>query len=482
MTRIDLAPDLEPGVILAEKYRLLRPIGEGGMSTVWLATNSVLAIDVAVKFIKTELGERGPERLLNEAKTAARLRHPSILEIHDYGQAEDSSPFVVMEHLEGRNLGEMLAEKGRLNAIEAVELLLPIADALAYAHFQGVVHRDVKPDNVFIAETVAGVRPKMLDFGIAKSSLTDRRLTCRGEVLGSPEYMSPEQARGDEVDHRSDIWSFCAMLYEAITGRIPFSGRNYNATLIAILEQDIVPTTELGAGDAALWAVLKRGLEKPLCDRYPSMNDLGRDLASWLLSHGIAEDVCHTSLRTRWLRESSHSIDLEPPSSKSSPSVLPLTLSLHERAKTVQQRRIRAGDVVAWTLPVLALIVGMDWAPIAVGRGVTRGDSASEVAAGVLPMPSPAPLTDRTDRNGLPEAPAAIANGQDTTVGSLLPEPKPRKQVAKRRVKRSTWPLPGSAASTTTAFDPLPAGALKTPQPSPSSRTHLRSMLKNPYD
>ena len=155
----------------------------------------------------------------------------------DLGVTERGDPFIVMELLKGEDLRELLRRTVRLTPIRAVQLLLPIADALATAHAQGIVHRDLKPENVFIVGLEQRILPKIVDFGIAKPGWPcDRRLTRAGTVMGSPEYMSPEQALGrEDVDQRVDVWSFCIVLYECLVGRPPFFG-NYESTLTEILE------------------------------------------------------------------------------------------------------------------------------------------------------------------------------------------------------------------------------------------------------
>src|SRR5450432_3077808 len=221
------------GDIIAGKYRLEQLLGEGGMGAVWRAFNLHLEAPVALKLIRADLDrELLTLRLKQEARAAAKLGHPAIVRIFDVGESEFGDPFIVMELLTGQSLAAVLVAEQRLVAVRAVQLLLPVADALCAAHAKGIVHRDLKPDNVFIAIEDERVQPKLVDFGIVKLSDRgdlDQHLTQAGAVLGSPEYMSPEQARGrDDLDHRTDIWSFCVVLYEALAGVTPFTGTNYN--------------------------------------------------------------------------------------------------------------------------------------------------------------------------------------------------------------------------------------------------------------
>jgi serine/threonine-protein kinase len=184
-------------------------------------------------------------------------------------------------------------------------MLLPVADGLRHAHDKNIVHRDIKPDNIFLATDALGrIQPKLLDFGIAKvgQNAVDAKLTQVGTVLGSPEYMSPEQAIGaDDVDERTDVWSLCVVLYEMMTGTVPFRRANYNALMQAIIHDDPTPLVDHKAGDSALWMVVERGLKKERNQRWSNMTELGEALALWLYEHGVKEDLSGNSIRAVWL-------------------------------------------------------------------------------------------------------------------------------------------------------------------------------------
>jgi serine/threonine-protein kinase len=296
------------GDVIVGKYRLSGLLGEGGMGAVWAAVNLQLESQVAIKVLAHREHDREilTLRLKQEAKATARLGHPAIVRVFDVGETERGDAFIVMELLKGQSLAARLIRAGRLPATEAVQLLLPVADALSAAHGKGIVHRDLKPDNVFIVDDDDQVQPKLVDFGIAKvAAPTDQsRLTQGDTVLGSPDYMSPEQARGLDVDHRTDIWSFCVVLYEALSGRTPFSGTNYNALLRSVIEDEPEPLSDTRPGAQELWTIIQRGLAKDRAARFATMTDLGRELAVWLLGKGIAEDICGSSLESKWLSRS----------------------------------------------------------------------------------------------------------------------------------------------------------------------------------
>ena len=270
-----------------------------------MAHSLVLGVDVALKLIRASSAGPGlATRMAREAHAAARLGHPALVRVFDFGWTSRGDPFLVMELVQGETVAAVLAREARVPAIRAVQMLLPIADGLRLAHDKNIIHRDIKPENIFLASDAFGRKqPKLLDFGIAKvdPTTTDNRLTQVGVVLGSPEYMSPEQACGDEVDERTDVWSLCVVLYEAVTGTVPFRKSNYNALMQAIIHEVPAPTTQFDAGDAALWQVVERGLAKLRHERWTNMTELGEALALWLYGHGIKEDLSGNSIRAVWL-------------------------------------------------------------------------------------------------------------------------------------------------------------------------------------
>jgi serine/threonine-protein kinase len=283
-----------PGTIVADKYQLESVLGEGGMGTIWLAKNVVLDAPVALKLIRPEMkAEETFARLLVEARVEAKLRHPNIVRVHDFGRTEHGDAFIVMEVLYGIGLDVLLGERKRLSPTDAVQLLLPVIDALSHAHQKGVVHRDVKPGNIFVEGVGQHARPKLLDFGIAKLSADalERRHTLGGTLLGSPPYMAPEQALGaEDVDHRVDIWAICVVLYEAISGHLAFRGEGYEL-LRAVIEDDVAPLRDSLGGEASLWPIIARGMAKDRTQRFQSMLELGTELTQWLSTRGAVEGV-----------------------------------------------------------------------------------------------------------------------------------------------------------------------------------------------
>ena len=329
-------PRYVEGSVVAQKYRLVRVLGEGGMGAVWVAQNLTLGVQVALKPIRSEIEGRVDglsERLLTEARAAASIGHPAIIQVFDFGLTEHGEPFIAMEMLHGDSLAQVLKKRGRIAAGRAVRTLLPVIEALVVANQRGIVHRDLKPDNIFLAQQANRVQPKVLDFGIAKlSEGFSANLTCEGTVLGSPAYMSPEQARGENnVDSRTDIWALCVVLYEMIAGAQPFIGANWHGLMWSIMEGKPKTLADHGLEEPALWSILQRGLAKEREQRFSSMFEFGQALAIWLVDQGVTRDICNSSLKSTWLERSPNSSPAlhsffpsdAPGSSESKPQLAP---------------------------------------------------------------------------------------------------------------------------------------------------------------
>jgi serine/threonine-protein kinase len=234
----------ETGALLDGRYRIVRLLGEGGMGSVYLASHVGLGRDVAIKFLHAELVSRDEVvgRFYREAQAAAAIRHKNIIEVFDVGVSPQGEPFLVMEYLEGESLAGLLKRVGPLNLGAACAVMEPVLQALHAAHRKGIIHRDLKPDNIFLAYQ-QGEPPvvKIIDFGISKFAQGefDKWRTKTGSVMGTPAYMSPEQARGSAgLDHRTDIYSMGTILFEMLTGALPFAGSNFAEYLSAMLIDD----------------------------------------------------------------------------------------------------------------------------------------------------------------------------------------------------------------------------------------------------
>lgn len=235
-------------VLIGGRYRLECELGHGGMGSVWAAIHAVTGRPVALKFLRADLAHRreASARLLREARAAVSVSHPNVIEVYDIFDLEDGTPVMVMQLLHGETLGKYLGREAPLSLTNALDLLGPVVSAVGTAHERGVIHRDLKPDNVFLSEELGARRVRVLDFGIAKLAVANvtgnPTITRTGAALGTPCYMAPEQAFGEsDVDHRADVWAIGAMLYEALSGARPVEGSNLGQVVKSLMTQAITP-------------------------------------------------------------------------------------------------------------------------------------------------------------------------------------------------------------------------------------------------
>jgi len=281
-----------------DRYQVLEQLGAGGMAVVYRGHDTRLDRDVAIKIIRREAFP--PEQLDNilkrfnrEAKALANLSHPNIVSVYDYGEYRNS-PYLVLEYLPGGTLKEMLKERNRLPWPEIVRLLIPVARALAYAHSHGIIHRDVKPSNILITESG---EPMLTDFGIAKviGGEEGYTLTTTGMAIGTPEYMAPEQWIKKEVDGRVDIYALGVVLYEAITGRKPYTAETPAALLMKQINESVpYPSSYIPGLPRAVEQVITKALQKTPRDRYRSM-ELFAEALEGLLSRAVESAMAEST-------------------------------------------------------------------------------------------------------------------------------------------------------------------------------------------
>jgi len=274
---IELATrSLEKGTIIAEKYRIVEKSGEGGMGIVYKALDMTLNREVALKFLPPEYtrDKDAQELFVREAKAASALDHPNICAIHEINKTEDGQVFIVMAYYEGQSLKGRI-KRGPMKQREVIDIALQVAQGISAAHKKGIIHRDVKPTNIMITKEGAA---KILDFGIAKLSGQDG-LTRPLSTVGTVSYMSPDQARGETVDVRSDIWSLGIVMYEMITGRLPFKGDNTQAILYNVMNEEPRSVKDLRSEiPPELEHIIQKALAKDPKKRFSS----GRELAAEL--------------------------------------------------------------------------------------------------------------------------------------------------------------------------------------------------------
>ena len=413
------------------KYRIESIIGRGGMGVVAECTHLQLNQRLAIKMLRQDVlaDQDAVERFMREAQAAAKLRSEYVAHVSDVGTLENGTPYMVMEFLEGMDLGALISDRGKLAIPWACDLMLQTAEALAEAHSLGIVHRDIKPTNLFVTWRPDGTALiKVLDFGISKSTMgTDMHLTQTQSLLGTPAYMSPEQMRSARlVDARTDIWSLGSVMYELLEGRKPFEAESFSEMCVKVA---VDPPSPMLHTPPELQQVVLRCLAKSPEQRYATMADFARDLVPFvpdshqasllvermqrMLRRSVSDggwDGLTTGTGQRsvpnHVRDGSASQPIRVPwqavpkpitgpvprvtgTEPSAPAYLPPELAY---PPTLQPRRTRRTGL--WVSLALALLVGGAGVGIALSRG-GGDDKAKDNTATVTPETKPAPIETR---------------------------------------------------------------------------------------
>ena len=293
---------LLPGSMVTHKLRLVEKLRQGGMSTLWIADHLTLRARVAVKFVSFDRARDDPTlvaRFMREASMSAQINSPHVVRPFDHGVTNDGTPYIVMELLEGMTLGDRLEQHGALDTSETATLIRQVCKALAHAHRLGIVHRDIKADNIFLVASeddptdgtpnAAQLFVKLLDFGLAKQThpLAYNFDTSTGAMVGTPSYMSPEQALSkQELDHRADLWATAVVAYHAITGKLPFEGETLVSLCVAIANTDYAPVTMVRADlPDTLDQFFERAIHRDIDSRFQSANELANAFVDAV--HGV---------------------------------------------------------------------------------------------------------------------------------------------------------------------------------------------------
>jgi serine/threonine protein kinase len=410
------------GSIVADKYELVALLGAGGSSAVYEARHRKTDGRYALKVLDAPPNSHEAERMLREARALAKLAHPNIVRLIDFDEHE-GTVFIVEELLRGKTLRAALDEALVLSAREALEWLVPVLRALAYAHGQGVIHRDVKPENIILSEEGGEIVPRLVDFGLVRELSTDTSLTRHNTLLGTPRYMSPEQAWGRlDVDARSDLWSFAAVLYECLAGVPPYDGGSEREVLAAIVSKDplhlraaAVPIDEELA-DAVMFA-----LERAPEARCPSAVALEQRLAS---IESFAGQPWFEALFAAHKLRKSEAARAEPAASRRAQSIAPSAPSTNEtRAALPGPASGGRWLAASLTIAVVAAMslsfvrskpstTAMTAASGSRGDGPHRADAAPSAASVGAPSDAASAPTDAHDFN---QPDAAQTNLDDAT-------------------------------------------------------------------
>jgi len=370
---LEVVPEAEqaqmpsPGTVIDGKYRIDRLIARGGMGAVFAASHNVSGKKVAVKWMLPSLGQiKGArERFIREACATARITHPNIVDIYDVG-ADRGSVYLVMEYLHGETLADRLV-RGGLTPTDVISMLIPAMRGVAAAHAHGVIHRDLKPDNIMLCTTEDGdeLEPKVLDFGISKiasSEASDLNLTYNGTVLGTPYYMSPEQVRGPRwVDERTDVYAFGVILFEALTGERPFDADTYDELIVKIATGPTPKLVDRIKGiDPALTKIVEHAMARDPNERFASVEALARALERF------SDGVRFRTTRSGRLSDRSFAGGTSMPGLQQLPTPVPLNRSQaafshvpHTPAPPPPQSRARTAAVLLVATLVLGLGLGL---------------------------------------------------------------------------------------------------------------------------
>jgi serine/threonine protein kinase len=487
-------PDLEVGSVVADRYRLDRVLGEGGMGIVYAATHTRTRKSVAIKVLRASMSadQATRQRFLREARAACAVRHPNVVEIHDVIELADGTPpMIVMELLEGESLASRLKRETVVPLGELATLILPVVAAVGSAHEVGIVHRDLKPDNIFLDRRRGTTDVHVLDFGIAKLTATEgdaassAAITGTGAVLGTPYYMSPEQVFGEkDIDHRADIWALGVILYECLAGVRPTQADNIGQVFKIVMTDAIKPIERLVPGlPASVVQLIGRMLTREREKRPQDLREVASLLADLagqqvpsigepvaaVVRVSLPGDAPQRAKPDRVVatpRESTTAAGefddtVEQPSKPDgrASTQSPITVSATERRRSRRRNPVAIGAVVA-----VMGILG------AAGAAFLRNDSGKPAAPPAVTMPAATgaevptvtapPQVSQTSLQPLDVPTAATASAAESAPVPVFP---PRKEPAGN--KRPSKPAP---AASTAAASPPPASPPPAPSPAPA--------------
>ncbi|HEX5661314.1 MAG TPA: serine/threonine-protein kinase [Polyangiales bacterium] len=401
------------GAEIAGKYRIESVLGQGGMGAVFAARNKLTGKRVAIKWLLPEhAGSTTRERLLREAQIASSIEHPNVVDIYDVGEHEGGL-FLVMEYLRGKPLSDVLAEVGRMDPEQLIALIVPAMRGVHAAHLAGVIHRDLKPDNIILSEQDGKIVPKVVDFGVSKlvgATELPSSLTRTGALVGTPHYMALEQVDGsNDIDSRTDVYAFGVLLYRALTGHFPHDGSTLGEVILKIGTKDAQPMRTLRPDlPSALDPLILRALSRDRGRRFKDLEELARVLAPF--THMRPGEPIEISMLPRAVRS-------VPPISQHSQAG-----AIARPTPPIGQRRRRTRALLSGAAVALALLAGVAFMSMRQPEAapLVERASASEVPAAAQPSEQPV---------AAPTAPAPVEPALELPVDDTLAQPKPSEQV-----------------------------------------------------
>jgi serine/threonine-protein kinase len=469
------------GQILAERYHVTKKLGEGGMGQVYLAEHVKMGRRCAIKIMSQGMinDPDAVSRFNREAANASRINHANVCSIYDFGETKEGLIYLAMEFIEGKSLTDLLHDTGPLLLPRAAGIILQCAEALQAAHDLGIVHRDLKPDNIMVISARGRDVVKVVDFGIAKATGADsggQKVTKTGLVVGTPEYMSPEQLSGDALDGRSDIYSLALVFYRMVTGRLPFVAETAQETMIKRLTDDPIPLAQArpdGRFPAGLQAIMDRALARWPTDRYASAAEFGRDVQ-------VASGSMTGPIDTEGATQTVQAVDMKP-------RTVPLT-RIDPAAASLANPKPKAPPP-AKRFPVMPVAVGT--LIVAVGGGAfamkDRFLAGARPDSLVSPRDTTRPDSARKDPGIIPlshpDTTHAVKTDTTASVRAIPPAQhgtaaKPARDSVNKNGPSRTDPLPRDPAVVLKELDSM----LDTMIESPSRRAVFRTRTETIYN
>jgi serine/threonine-protein kinase len=477
---------LEVGQLIEGKYRIVELIGEGGMGAVYLGENVRIQRKVAIKVLHGAYSSNVEvaQRFEREAQAAGRIGNDHILEVLDLGELPGGDRFMVMEYLDGETLAHRIKRLGRMSPQQVAPLARQMVAGLAAAHAAGIVHRDLKPENIFILKEKAGKKDyiKIIDFGISKFQPLGgdaMKMTRTGVVMGTPYYMAPEQASGSrDADARSDLYAIGVMLYEAVTGRVPFDAPTFNQLMFQIvLSEPPPPQTVVPDLDPAFASIVSKGMARDVNHRFQSSVEFGAAIDAWLETGsgvtvppaGAADPIVAGPKRTvrtvplinTPAAGAPQAPGLAGPGFNGTPGRGTAGNWATSQSEVVIPKQSAAPLVIAAAVGGLLLIGGIGIAAMALLRG---GEDASATAASAVPPDLPPPVEPKPEQKAETLQPEKLPEPKVEPAKSK-PEPEKPAETAKSGTAKTT------AASKSAATRPQSGSSKSTPKSTPAKST-----------